>query len=446
MKIALTCSVLAGLGTVALAYHAGNPASQAAAQATAEPAAQTTAQPIAHLPSEPRPTSPTAKVERGNLICTVPAKGTVKLEEVEVGAQITGMIASFSPDPDDPNKRELDCGSHVRKGMELARIDPTIYQAQVDYAVAALVAAKANLAQLQARCEQTEQEWKRAKGLRPSKAIADTDYDLVLSNYRMADANVTVGEAAVRENEASLLIAKTNLDYTIIKSPTDGVVIERRVNVGQTVVASFNAPGLFLIAKESKQVQVWASVDETDIGYIRTGAPVRFTLNACADELFEGKVMQVRLSPTKEGSAVKYTVVVAADNFGSMLPDMTANLQFEIEHRSNVLMIPNDALRRLPQSPQMASDVRTTALHDAAKHAGSQKAASPTKPAGAHKTAKFSQERKVNRHLWVKDGGHVRPIDVQLGASNGSMTEVTGKNVREGMEVILAEVCLNDGK
>jgi HlyD family secretion protein len=434
-----------GLAVVALAYFASRPVAQPAAGVSASAAAHPIAQTPGRPRSEPHAAPPTAKVERGNLICTVPAKGTVKLEEVEVGSQITGMIADFGRDPDNPNK-PLDCGSHVRKGMVLAHIDPTIYKAQVDYAEAALMAAKANLVQLEAHRDQTQQEWKRAKSLLPAKAIADTDYDLALMNLRTAESNVIAGQAAVQENEASLLIAKTNLDYTVIKSPSDGVIIDRRVNVGQTVVASFNAPGLFLIANESRQVQVWASVDEADIGYIRTGAPVRFTLNACADESFEGKVAQVRLSPTRQGDVVKYTVVVSADNFGSMLPDMTANLQFEVERRFNVLLLPNDALRRLPQSPQTGSAGQATATSDASKPAVDKKALAATKPSAAHKTAKFSKERKVNRHLWVKDGGLVRHIDVELGASNGSMTEVTGKNVREGMEVILAEVCLNDGR
>jgi HlyD family secretion protein len=444
MKTAVTCFMAVVLAVVALAFHASRPvepAPSSSAQVAMRPIPQTSASPA----SPSHAGLPTAKVERGNLICTVPAKGTVKLEEVEVGSQITGMIADFGADLDSPGK-PLDCGSRVRKGMVLAHIDPTIYQAQVDFAEAALMAAKANLVQLKARCDQTSQEWKRAKSLLPAKAIADTDYDLALSNFRMAESNVVAGEAAVRENEASLLIAKTNLDYTIIRSPSDGVIIDRRVNVGQTVVASFNAPGLFLIAKESQQVQVWASVDEADIGYIRPGAPVRFTLNACADESFEGKVAQVRLSPTKEGNAVKYTVVVSADNFGSMLPDMTANLQFEVERRFNVLLLPNDAVRRLPKSPQTGSEAQATAMNDTSKAGEAKKAATPAKPSGAHKIAKFPKERKVNRHLWVKDGGLVRHIDVELGASNGSMTEVRGTNVHEGMEVILAEVCLNDGR
>jgi HlyD family secretion protein len=443
MKTTFACFMAVGLGVVALACYARRPAEHPAADTSAAKAAQPITPVVAGAAVKPPAPLATAKVERGNLICTVPAKGTVKLEEVEVGAQITGMIADFATDPDNPGK-PVDCGSRVRKGMVLAHIDPTIYQAQVDYAEAALLAAKANLDQLKAHCQQTEQEWKRAKSLLPLRAIADTDYDLVVSNFRTAEANVVAGEAAVRENEASLRIAKTNFDYTVIKSPSDGVIIDRRVNVGQTVVASFNAPGLFLIAKDSRQVQVWASVDEADIGYIRPGAPVRFTLSACADESFEGKVAQVRLSPTKQGDAVKYTVVVSADNFGSMLPDMTANLQFEVERRFNVLLLPNDALKRLPPSAQPAADAHATSLADGSPSPAKKASPSPKMP-GPPKMAKFSKERKVNRHLWVKEGGSVRHIDVQLGASNGSMTEVTGKNVREGMEVILAAVCLNDG-
>jgi HlyD family secretion protein len=258
----------------------------------------------------------------------------------------------------------------------------------------------------------------------------------------VAQASVKVGEAAVRQSEASLHIAKTNLSYTVIRSPSDGVIIDRRVNVGQTVVASFNAPGLFLIAKDSQQLQVWASVDETNIGYIQPGATARFTVSAYADEAFEGKVAQVRLSPTKRGDAVTYMVVVAADNTGSILPDMTANLQFEIDHRQNVLLIPNDVLKRLRQSPSRVSDVHLAALSDAPQLATGKNAASPAKQSRATKPWK---SRKLNRQLWVKDGDLVRPIEVQLGASNGSMTEVTGANVKEGMEVILKEVCLRDG-
>ena len=391
--------------------------------------------------AERTPDLPTAKVQRGNLVCTLKAKGTVKLEEVEVGAQVTGRIAGFGSDPADPNK-PLDCGSHVHKGMMLAQIDPTIYQAQIDYADAALQMAKANLAQLRARLEQAEQEWKRAQCLRPAKAISDTDYGVALMNFRMTEANVKIGEAAVRQSEASLCIARTNLDYTVIRSPSDGVIIDRRVNVGQTVVASFNAPGLFLIAKDSPHLQVWASVDESDIGSIRLGTPVQFAVNAYGDESFDGKVSQVRLSPTKRGDSVAYMVVVAAENTGSILPDMTANLQFEIDRRQNVLLIPNDVLKPLPLSLTMVADTQWMAPNEATGPAPDEKSVSPAKRSGGKKCCK---SRRCNRQLLVKDSEGVRPIEVQVGASNGAMTEVTGSNVKEGMEVIRDAVCLRDG-
>ena len=311
---------------------------------------------------EPPPALRTATIKRGDLSRTLRAKGTVKLEEVEVGAQVTGMIAAFGCDPADPGK-PLDCGAHVYDGMVLARIDPTIYQAQVDCAEASILKARANLLQARAKCDQAEHELKRAESLRPAKAIADSDYDLVMATFRMAAANVAVWEAAVQESEASLRIAKTNLAYTIIKSPCDGVIMDRRVNVGQTVVAAFNAPGLFLIAKDSRQMQVWASVDEAQIGLIHPGLPVQFTVSACLDKLFEGKVSQIRLNPTKRQDAITYTVVVAADHLGSMLPDMTANLQFVVERRPNVLLIPNDALQWPP--PQTTATIQTTASIDA---------------------------------------------------------------------------------
>ena len=374
----------------------------------------------------------TAKVERGDLACTIRADGTVKLDQVEVGAQVTGMIAAFEPDPADPNK-EVDCGTRVRQGMVLARIDPTIYEAQVECAEAAILKAKANLLQSQARKEQTEMEWKRAEGLRTVHAIADADFDAAKANFRMAAATVAVWEAAVQESEASLRIAKTNMNYTVIRSPCDGIVIDRRVNVGQTVVAAFNAPALFVIAKDSRQMQVWASLKETDIGFIRPGLPVRFTVNACADETFEGRVSQIRLSPNKQPNATTYTVVVSADHFGSLLPEMTAKLQFEVERRANVLLIPNNAL----QSTQQTAIIQTTAPIDVTGARTDAKNVAAEKIARARLAAQLRKERWVNRRLWVKDGESLRTIEVQTGVSNGLMTEITGGGVREGMEVVL---------
>ena len=417
MKTILSSFVVMGLALFVAAFYAG----------------QTAVEPAASLR--------TAKVKRGDLSRTINAKGTVKLEQVEVGAQVTGMIAAFGCDVADPGK-PLDCGSHVSKGEVLARIDPTIYQAQVDYAEASLLVAKANLSQYRAKRNQTEQEWKRAESLRPVNAIADSDYDLALTNFQMATANVAVGEAAVQESEATLRIAKTNFDYTIIKSPCDGVILDRRVNVGQTVVAATEAPGLFFIAKDSRQMQVWASVNEADIGRICKGMEVQFTVNACVDKLFEGKVAQVRMSPTGSQDAITYTVVIVADHLGNMLPGMTANLQL-IERRPNVLLIPNNALKRPPRLPETVSKIRTTAT-DASSEGEVGNAFSQAGLLLARKAAQLWKEQKVNRRLWVKDGGLVRPIEVQIGVSNGLMTEIMGGNVEEGMEVVVEDVCMKD--
>ena len=392
---------------------------------------------------ESHPSIPTAKVQRGNLVRTISASGTVKLEEVEVGAQVTGMIASFGSDLADPNK-PLDCGSHVRQGMVLAQIDPTIYEAQVEFAQAALSAARSSLSQLQAKRDQTERAWKRAESLRPKKAIADTDYDLASTDCRMSAAAATAGEAAVQEAEATLRIAKTNLAYTTIKSPSDGVIIDRRVNVGQTVVAAFNAPGLFLIAKDSRQMQVWASVGEADIGDIRPGQPARFTVKACMDQVFDGRVAQIRMNPVRHDAAITYTVVVAAENLGEVLPDMTANLQFEVEHRPGVLLIPNNAIPLPPESPQPLRDA-PAAPAGLAAHPTDATAFSLAKLSGMRHAAKLWKEQRMHHHLWVKDGEDVRPIDVQVGSSNATMTEITGKDVREGMEVVLGDARCPDG-
>ena len=390
--------------------------------------------------SKARANIPTVRVRRGNLIRSISAKATVKLDEVEVGAQVTGMIASFGSDPADPGK-PLDCGSHVRRGMVLAQIDPTIYNAQVQYAEAALSAAKSSLAQLQAKRDQTERAWKRAQLLRAKQAVADTDYDSASTDLRMATANAAAGEAAVQEAEAMLRIAKTNLAYTTIKSPSDGVILDRRVNVGQTVVASCNAPGLFLIAKDSRQIEVWASIDEADIGDIHLGQPARFTVKACMDEVFEGKVAQIRMNPIRHDAAITYTVVVAAENLGEMLPDMTASLQFEVERHPDVLLVPNSAIPQTPQSPPDAP-LSPTGL---AARATDATAVSLAKLSGERHSVRIWREQKTHHNLWVKDGKEVHPIDVQVGASNGAMTEITGKDLREGMEVVLGDVCRNDG-
>jgi len=403
---------------------------------------------VKYVGAEPPVSFRITPVKRGDLLATISATGTVEPEEVvDVGAQVVGRIKTLGIDPTDPQKkRPIDYCSAVREGTVLAQIDEAIYKAQVAQATASLVRANADLAQFRAKRDQAKQEWVRAKSLIPSKAIADTDFDLAEANYKAAEASVAVGDAAIEQAKAMADLAQTNLDYTTIKSPVQGVILDRRVNIGQTVVSSLNAPSLFLIAKDLSKLQVWASVNEADIGRIRSRPemPVRFTVDAYPGEVFRGKVIQVRLNATMTQNVVTYTVVVETKNADlKLIPYLTANLQFEVEQRKGVLMVPNAALRWKPRAQLVAPDVLAAegpALFG--KGAGAGKGdRPPAKPSGDAKTAKPAKDREDHAHLWVKaeEGNYIRPIDVQIGATDGSFTEVSGSDLQEEMEVVTGE-------
>jgi HlyD family secretion protein len=284
----------------------------------------------AESPRSPAKTEQAAKSRHRDSRSPIIVTGTVKPEEVvEVGAQVNGMIVAVGTDPAD-HSRMLDQGSIVHKGEVLAQIDPTIYKAQVDYAEASLSKAKSDLQQLITHFGQLKQEWRRAQSLLPQKAIANSDYDLAAANCQAAADNVSGGRAAVQQCEASLQVAKTYLSYTVITSPIDGVILDRRVNVGQIVCATFNVPGLFLVAKDLRRTQIWASVDEGDIGHVYPGLPVQFTLDAYPGEVFGGKVSRIRLNPVTTQDRTSYTVVVATNTARDMLPYLTAKLRFDI--------------------------------------------------------------------------------------------------------------------
>ena len=382
----------------------------------------------------------TAAIKRGDLLSAISATGTVEPEEVvDVGAQVVGRIKNLGPDPSDP-KKTVDYTSVVHEGSVLANIDDAVYAAQVEQAQASLARARADVLQLQAKLLQAEQEYQRAESLRPTKAIADTDYDLSVANFKAAKANVTVGEAVIKQSEAALRLAKTNLEYTVIRSPVEGVIVDRRVNIGQTVVASLNAPSLFLIAKNLKKMQVWASVNEADIGRIREEMPVSFTVDAYPGEKFRGTVAQIRLNATMTQNVVLYTVVVATDNSnGKLKPYLTASLQFEIDQRKDVLLVPNAALRWKPRQEHVAPDLRETLFGNSSGNEEDQGGQPSAKSPGDWRPARSGKERETR--LWVKeeDGNYVRPFKVQVGATDGALTEVSGSDLAEGMEVVLGE-------
>ena len=386
----------------------------------------------------------TARVARGDLTVTISATGTVEPEEVvDVGAQVAGQILSFGRDVDG---HTVDYGSKVAEGTVLARIDDSLYtaeaanaQAQVQAAEAGLQRAEADLEQYKAKLHQAERDWQRAQKIGPSEALAQASYDAYRSAYETAKANLAVGQAAILQARAGLAQAqavlsraKRNLGYCTIVSPVKGVIIDRRVNIGQTVVASLNAPSLFLIAKDLTRMQVWVAVNEADIGKIHPGQPVTFTVDAFPGQTFQGAVGKVRLNASMTQNVVTYTVEIITDNQdGRLLPYLTANVQFELQNVRDVLTVPNAALRWTPSPDQIAPQYRDAGLGQEKTGARSGKKSG----SGADNPSDSGQSR---RHLlWTLDGAYVRPVPVSAGSSDGVVTSVTSKDLTAGMPVVI---------
>ncbi|MFA6135724.1 MAG: efflux RND transporter periplasmic adaptor subunit [Phycisphaerae bacterium] len=360
----------------------------------------------------------TAELTRGDLLVTISATGTVEPEEViDVGAQVAGRIISFGQDA---KGNTVDYGSVVEAGTVLARIDDSLYAADVAQAEAQLLSSKAGLQRAQAELGQAEQNWKRAQLLGPSEALAKTSYEGYEAAHKTALAQVAVSEASIHQAEAALKRAQRNLGYCIITSPVKGIIIDRRVNTGQTVVASLNAPSLFLLAKDLTRIQVWVAVNEADIGKIHPGQPVTFTVDAFPGETFRGEVGKIRLNASMTQNVVTYTVEITTDNAdGRLLPYLTANVQFQLQQLANVLQAPNAALRWSPPATDGTSE-----------KGGMERGKGPA-------TAQAPASGKGTGVLWVVDENQ-KPsrIEVQTGASDGANTVVEGADLREGMQMV----------
>jgi HlyD family secretion protein len=263
--------------------------------------------------------------------------------------------------------------------------------------------------------------------------MTQADYDAAYADLQTSTPAVDASKAAVDQAKANLEQAQTNLAYTTIKSPVKGVIVDRRVNVGQTVVSSLNAPSLFLIAKDLKRLQLWASVNEADIGQIHADQTAKFTVDAYPRKTFNGVVSQIRLNATMTQNVVTYTVVVNTDNSsGQLLPYLTANVQFEVAHRDNALMVPTAALRWRPQPPQVVADARdafvqSTRRREAAKEGQGQK---PKKRDGT---------KRELPSVWLDEDGFVRPVPVQTGLTDGTRMEIVSGDLKEGTRVVVGE-------
>jgi len=387
----------------------------------------------------------TAQVTRGDMLASISATGTVEPTVVViVGAQVNGLIKSFGRDK---YGKMVDYASVVDEGTVLANIDDSLYvaardvaKAQLEQAVANKVSAGANVLQTKANLLLARQNWDRAQKLGPSEALAQSAYDQYHASYEVAKANLAAAEAAVGQTKAAvdqaraaLNTAEINLGYCTIKAPVKGVIIDRQVNIGQTVVASLSAPSLFLLAKDLKRITVWISVNEADVGSIYPGQPVTFSVDAFPNREFKGEVGKVRLNATMTQNVVTYTVEVNTNNDdGKLLPYLTANAKFITGRRENVLLVPNAALRWVPQPDLIVPDGRKR--HHGADGAKREKE-------GGSGSAGLTQPHGT---LWVQQDNLVRPVRVNVGLTDGAFTEVTGKEVTEGMAVVTGEFAKED--
>ncbi len=381
-----------------------------------------------------RPQFRTLPVTRGDLFVGVTATGTVEpVEIVDVGAQIVGSIQSFGPDPKRPGKT-IDYRSRVKKGEVLAQLDNLPHQAELDKARASLQMAEAELSLSRSRLKQKELAFARAKELRDTNSQAD--YERAEAEAEMAKAEVAISEAKVNDAKIAVKQAEINLGYTVIRSPVDGEVIDRRVNVGQTVVAGMNAPSLFLLAKDLERMLVWAAVNEADIGAVHVGQTVTFTVDAYRDCNFSGKVSQIRLNASLQQNVVTYGVIVDVDNAdGKLLPYMTAKLQFEVARRKQAVLVPNQALRWQPARSQVSPSARS----------GLPPAGGGQAPPEENKEdASEEAEPKVDLGsptVWmIGNDGLVRPVPVQVGLSDGLTTEIAGGDLQPGDAVVINAV------
>jgi HlyD family secretion protein len=362
-----------------------------------------------------------APVERGDVEALVSATGTLSaVTTVQVGTQVSGRVDALMVDFNDT----------VKKGQLIARIDPTLQQQTVRD-------AEAGVERSQAELDQSQREYDRNKQLFDRKVLTEIDFNTAKYGLEVAKANL-------KSARVTLERARQNLAYTSIYAPIDGVVVERDVDVGQTVAASLSAPQLFLIANDLKHMQILASVDESDIGQIKDGQTVRFAVQAYPGQKFPGVVQQVRLQSKVQENVVNYTVVVSLENVGGkLLPGMTATVEFLTGSAHGVLLVQNAALRFRPSRDQLAA-LRAESSGNGERPAGATErpAAGGARPAGAQGAAWQGNGSGAGGRnataVWILDDkDKLARIRVTAGITDGQRTQVESPKLKEGMQVIV---------
>lgn len=336
-----------------------------------------------------------SKVQKGSITETVEASGTVNpVKTVSIGSQVSGMI----------NAIYVDFNSTVKKGQILAQIDPSLLQAQVDKARGDLNAARANKQKAISMLIYDKANYQRYKVLYQKKYVSKSDLDLAEATYRSDMASVNAMSAAIAQASATLQNNLTNLRYTKIISPVDGVVVSRAVDVGQTVAASFQTPTLFSVAQDLTKMQIEVSVSEADIGKVKTGQEVDYTLDGYPNETFKGKVTQVRLASTTTSNVVTYTVIVSVDNDNGILkPGMSADVSIITSKKNDILCVDNAAMRFTPKEITGGK--------------------------------KFKEQG-----IWLLRNNKPVRVNIKTGITDSDVTEIIAKDIKEGEDVIVGKL------
>jgi HlyD family secretion protein len=390
-------------------------------------------------------------IDKGNIEALVITTGSLNpVTTVDVGSQVSGKI----------DKLYVDFNSRVKQGQVIAELDQAQFITRVKQNEANYQSAEASLKKTKVTLDNTKKKYDRAMNLFEKELISFEEKEAIETQYYSAMADIQSSEARLKQAESQLDSSKVDLTYTIIKSPIDGVVINRRVNIGQTVAASFQAPVLFQIANDLSKMQVECSVDEADIGKVKEGQKVRFTVDAFPDENFTGKVSQVRYAPEIVQNVVTYTTIVEVDNPEMKLrPGMTATALVVTGEAKNVLRVPNSALRFNPSlSPEEMRELMESMRQEMRERRGGSSRPEGSRPGeDAHRQATqrpgsgqhasgmrgFSMQGARMRQfarVWLEDeSGKLKMAFVRTGVTDNNYTEIVSGSLKEGQLVITGE-------
>jgi HlyD family secretion protein len=379
-----------------------------------------------------KPKWQTVTVVRGDAIRTINTTGRVKpVLSISVGSFVSGPITEL----------HVDFNAEVEKGQLLAEVDPRLFKANVARDEATLATREAEVNRVKAQLQQAINNKERGQLLRQKNEdyLSDREMDALRFECEALEAQLKLAEAAVQQAKANLENSAANLEYTLIKSPEDGVVIDRKIDPGQTLAAAFQTPELFVIAPDLREeVHIFASVDEQDIGLIQRakdeGRPVTFTVDAYPEDLFEGTIQQIRVSSVEVQNVVTYPVVVSASNPDlKLLPGMTASVSFEVDSAMNVLKVPTSALRFMPEDEKYVREEDRDLL-DGSRWKSTNESANETILSAEEKAE--AQRKKNERHVWMDDGENLRAVPIVTGISDSKYMVLVSGDLKEGDELV----------